>query len=56
MSVTYSSDAGVEQDDLVVKASHLHMSQCMLHKKIGPISAAKFVKDLRKMVLTNSGF
>ncbi len=32
------------------------VAYCMVHKKMGPISAAKFVKKARRLILSNSGF
>ena len=40
----------------VNRSGVLAIAYCMLHKNLGPISAAKFVKDSRKMVLINNGF
>ena len=40
----------------VNRSGVLAIAYCMLHKNMGPIAAAKFVKESRKMVLTNSGF
>ena len=40
----------------VNRSGVLAVAYCMLHKNIGPISAAIFVKESRKMVLTNNGF
>ena len=40
----------------VNRSGVLAIAYCMLHKNMGPISAAKFVKESRKMVLINNGF
>ncbi|KAI0213508.1 Dual specificity protein phosphatase 26 [Lamellibrachia satsuma] len=40
----------------VNRSGVLAVAYCMLHKNLGPISAARFVKGSRKMVLTNDGF
>ena len=40
----------------VNRSGVLAIAYCMLHKNMGPISAAKFVKESRKMMLTNNGF
>ncbi|KAI0210875.1 Dual specificity protein phosphatase 26 [Lamellibrachia satsuma] len=40
----------------VNRSGVLAVAYCMLHKNMGPISAAKFVKESRKMVLINNGF
>ena len=40
----------------VNRSGVLAIAYCMLHKNVGPISAAKFVKESRKEVLINEGF
>lgn len=40
----------------VNRSGALSVAYCMVHKNMGPISAARFVKKQRSMILANEGF